>query len=200
MSAGECARRISFGYMELDDQIAPEDVPTEGAVEAWLRALRAGGIEIHPEETFAELINMSNGKFTFRSADAERLDRLMERAYEVCDPCAVALRIVMQSESAPARPSEAGLQPEVRVTEQGDRINSEMLRDFLKRVLASDAVADEVSNLLFEHVVAGRLHPSVVAETLPSYIHEILNAATREDWQAVADELIAEAREIDSEV
>ena len=53
-----------------------------------------------------------------------------------------------------------------------------------------DAVADAVNDLLFEHVVAGRHHPSVVAETLPSYIEEILNAARREDWQAVADELI----------
>ncbi len=75
-----------------------------------------------------------------------------------------------------------------------------LLRGFLKRALEDDAVADPVNDLLFEHVVAGRFHPSVVAETFPAYIDEILNAATREDWQAVADELIGEARKIDGEV
>ncbi|HET8956336.1 MAG TPA: hypothetical protein VFN18_11830 [Solirubrobacterales bacterium] len=96
----------------------------------------------------------------------------------------------------PARP------PAVRRrrTEQGNTIDVALLRGFLKRALEDDAVADPVNDLLFEHVVAGRFHPSVVAETLPSYIHEILSAASREDWQAVAAELIAEAREIDGEV
>jgi hypothetical protein len=89
---------------------------------------------------------------------------------------------------------------EERVTEQGNRIDVAMLRAFLKRTLGDDALADPVNELLFEHVVAGRYHPSVIAETLPSYIAEILNTATREDWQAVADELIAEAREVNGEV
>lgn len=192
-------------YMELDDQIAPADLSTESAVDAWFRALRARGIEIHPEETFAELIDTKTGKPTFRLEDAEQLDRRMGLAYEVCDPCGVALRILMEEEAAqsPGRsepPKEAAAKsPEVRVTEQGNRITVAMIRGFLKRVLADDAVADEVANLLFEHVVAGRLHPSVVAATLPGYINEILEAATREDWQAVADELIAEAREMDYE-
>lgn len=87
-----------------------------------------------------------------------------------------------------------------RRTELGNMIDEALIRGFLKRVLEDDAVAEPVNELLFEHVVAGRLHPSVVAETLPSFIHEILNTATREDWQAVADELIAEAREINGEV
>lgn len=96
--------------------------------------------------------------------------------------------------SAPTRPREE------RVTEQGNRIDVAALRGFLKRALEDDAVADPVNELLFEHVVAGRYHPSVVAESLPSYINEILGAATREDWQAVTDELIAEAREVDGGV
>jgi len=86
------------------------------------------------------------------------------------------------------------------VSEQGNRIDVALLRGFLKRALEDDAVADAVNELLFEHVVAGRYHPSVVAESLPSYIEEMLGVATREDWQAVADELIAEAREVDGEV
>lgn len=86
-----------------------------------------------------------------------------------------------------------------RRTEQGSVIDVVLIRGFLKRALEDDAVADPVNDLLFDHVVAGRFHPSVVVESLPGYINEILNTATREDWQAVADELIAEAREIDGE-
>lgn len=82
---------------------------------------------------------------------------------------------------------------------EGNRIDVALLRGFLKRALEDDAVADPVNELLFEHVVTGCFHPSVVAENLPVYITEILGAATREDWQAVADELIAEAREVDRE-
>ncbi|HMJ74022.1 MAG TPA: hypothetical protein VK471_11750 [Solirubrobacterales bacterium] len=87
-----------------------------------------------------------------------------------------------------------------RVTEQGNTIDVALIRGFLKRALEDDAVADSVNDLLFEHVVAGRFHPSVVAESLPSCINEILVTATGEDWQAVADELIAEAREVNGEV
>ncbi len=99
----------------------------------------------------------------------------------------------------PVAPAAARTRQE-RVTEQGNRIDVAVLRGFLKRALEDDAVADPVNELLFEHVVAGRYHRSVLAESLPSYITEILNTATREDWQAVADELIAEAREVDGEV
>lgn len=96
-------------------------------------------------------------------------------------------------------PPEPPVRPQ-RVTERGNRIDVAMLRGFLKRALEDDAVADAVNELLFEHVVAGRFHPSVIAENLPSYIQEILGAATPEDWQAVADQLISEAREVDGEV
>jgi hypothetical protein len=99
------------------------------------------------------------------------------------------------------RPTSAlPLVREERVSEQGNRIDVAVLRAFLKRTLGDDALADSVNEILFEHVVAGRYHPSVIAESLPSFITEILGAATREDWQAVADELIAEAREVNGEV
>jgi hypothetical protein len=99
----------------------------------------------------------------------------------------------------PPTPPSAGAR-EDRETEQGNRVDVAVLRGFLKRALEDDAVADPVNELLFEYVVVGHLHSSVVAETLPSSIAEILGAATREDWQAVADELIAEAREVEGEV
>jgi hypothetical protein len=49
-------------------------------------------------------------------------------------------------------------------------------------------------------VVAGRYNPSVVAESLPSFLNEIIASAGMRDWQAIADELITEAREVDGEV
>jgi hypothetical protein len=197
---------VTDQYMKLDDQIAPADLSTESAVDAWFRALGARGVEFHPEETFAELIDTGTGKPTFRLEDAEQLDRRMRLAYEVCDPCAVALRIVKedQREARPQRPAPSGeaaqKPPELKITEQGSKVEVATIRGFLKRTLGDDAVADIVNDLLFEHVVAGRFHPSVVAESLPGYINEILNTASREDWQAVADELIAEARELNGEV
>lgn len=98
------------------------------------------------------------------------------------------------------RPSTETAPRPHRVTEGGARIDVDLVRAFLKRTLEDDALTDPVNDLLFDHVVAGRFHPSVVAESLPGYINEILNAASREDWQAVADELIAEARELNGEV
>jgi hypothetical protein len=111
------------------------------------------------------------------------------------------LRVLGQRRRS-GRPSEPirSVGARQRRTGGGDTVDVALIRGFLKRALEDDAVADPVNELLFDHVVAGRFHPSVVAETLPSYIHEILNTATREDRQALADELIAEAREIDGEV
>lgn len=87
-----------------------------------------------------------------------------------------------------------------RTTEQGDTIDVGLLRGFLRRALADDAVADKVDELLFAHVVEGRYHPTVVAETLPGLLGEVMGAAQSEDWQAITIELIAEARDADGEV
>lgn len=92
---------------------------------------------------------------------------------------------------------EAPALSDVRLTEQGSIIDAALIRGFAKRALGDDAVADEVDELLFDHVVESRLHPSVVAATLPQFLNEILHAMTGEDWQMVADELIAEARAVD---
>lgn len=114
--------------------------------------------------------------------------------------CRMRLRRCRRERSRPRREATAQGALGHRVTEQGNTVDVVLLRGFLKRALEDDAVADAVNDLLFAHVVAGRFHLSVVAETLPSYIEELLGTARREDWQAVADELIAEARESDGEV
>jgi hypothetical protein len=89
---------------------------------------------------------------------------------------------------------------ETRTTAQGNTFEVAAIRAFLARLLADDLLADAVNDLLFEHVVAGRYHPSVVAESLRPFVDEVLNTTTVADWQAVADQLIAEAREINGEV
>jgi hypothetical protein len=88
------------------------------------------------------------------------------------------------------------IEPERR-TASGEGIDTALLRGFLKRALGDDALADDVNDLLFDHVVGGRCHPSVVAEELSRQIGEVVFAARHEDWQAVADDLIAEARELE---
>ncbi len=177
--------------MKLDAKIAPIDLSTETAVAEWFRALRARGINFHPEESFAELANGETGRPLFSAEDAERLDALMGIAYEVCDPCGVALRLVREPESDPAQaqPSPAEPRPEFRDSEY-------LIRAFLRSALGADAVADKVNNLIFDHVAGGICHRTVVAATLPGYINEILETATAADWQAVADDLIAEGHDL----
>jgi hypothetical protein len=73
----------------------------------------------------------------------------------------------------------------------------ELVRDFIVAALDHDAARDAVDELLFDHVVAGHLHSSVVAASLRPIVEEIIGAATPDDWQAITDELIADARELE---
>lgn len=66
------------------------------------------------------------------------------------------------------------------------------LREFALAALSHDAVDDAVTGLLFEHVVEGRYHPSVIAAELPRLLEEVLGAATLADWQALAGLLVSE--------
>jgi aspartate/glutamate racemase len=88
---------------------------------------------------------------------------------------------------------------ERRTTESGGTFDADLLRAFIAAALGHDAAQNAVNELIFEHVVTGRYHPSLVAELLRPIIDEILEAAAREDWQAVADRLIGEARELEAE-
>lgn len=86
-----------------------------------------------------------------------------------------------------------------RISEQGGTFDAGLVCDFIRAALSHDAAADAADELIFDHVVVGRFHSSLVAESLRPIIDEILEAATREDWQAVADRLIGEARELEAE-
>jgi hypothetical protein len=84
---------------------------------------------------------------------------------------------------------------ETRTSEQGDVFYVPAVRDFLLRALDHDIVVDHVHELLFEHVMESKYHPSVIAENLKPMINEVLGVATFEDWTWVAQALTADACE-----
>jgi hypothetical protein len=63
-------------------------------------------------------------------------------------------------------------------------------RRFLLTALSHDAVDDAVTELLFEHVVLGRHHWTVVADSLAPILSEVTNVADETDWAAVADHVL----------
>lgn len=84
---------------------------------------------------------------------------------------------------------------EKRISEQGTVFDVAIVRDFLQAALNHGAVIDEVVDLLFEHAIYSRFHPSVIAANLRPIITEVLDTATPEDWQYVTGKLTEEARE-----
>lgn len=89
---------------------------------------------------------------------------------------------------------------ETRTTERGDRISAELLREYLTWALGHDAVRDQADELVFDHLVGGRFHPAYRAASLEVLVTSTIEAATTEDWQAVFDALVSEAREVFSEL
>lgn len=85
--------------------------------------------------------------------------------------------------------------PETRTSERGNVFDSALLRDFIQHALDHAAVEQDVMTLLHGHVVGGRYHPSVVADSLRPLIDEILDTATAADWNRIALDLIADARQ-----
>ncbi|MFZ2112752.1 MAG: hypothetical protein WAU77_03345 [Solirubrobacteraceae bacterium] len=84
---------------------------------------------------------------------------------------------------------------EKRTSEQGNVFSVAIIREFLLAALSHDAVTDAVDAMLFEHVVEGRIHPSVITENLRPLITEVLDVATSEDWHNVCCKLIEDACE-----
>lgn len=80
----------------------------------------------------------------------------------------------------------------------GSRFDVGLMREFLATLLADPASADRIA----EATAGAGGHeapPSVIARGLRTAVAGILLAPSKEDWGAVADQLIAQAREIDSE-
>ncbi len=63
-------------------------------------------------------------------------------------------------------------------------------RRFLLTALAHDVVDEAVTELLFDHVVRGRYHWTVVSASLAPILSEAAMVADEADWVAVADHLL----------
>ncbi len=84
-----------------------------------------------------------------------------------------------------------------RISDRGECFDAELVREFIVAALGHDAAQDAVDEVIFDHVVAGLGNPAAVAASLRPIVDEILDVATREDWQVIADGLIADARELE---
>jgi hypothetical protein len=92
--------------------------------------------------------------------------------------------------------------------DRGPRVTSihdGSLRPLLLAALRQDAVDDAVTEMLFDHVVLGRYHWTVVANSLPLLLGEALDVALPSDWVAAGYHLLdsdgeAEDRGTDDDV
>lgn len=84
---------------------------------------------------------------------------------------------------------------QVRQIAVGDTIPVEVLRDFLLAALRHDAIADALVERMAFHARRGQLDAVGLAAVLPQLIGDVLHAARREDWLAIADAAIDAARD-----
>jgi hypothetical protein len=84
---------------------------------------------------------------------------------------------------------------ETRTSEQGNVFDASLVREFLLTALSRDPVSEAVDEMLFEHVVEGRFHTSVISASLKPLIEEVLAVASSEDWRYITDDLVRDARE-----
>ncbi|HXE94251.1 MAG TPA: hypothetical protein VN544_10660 [Gaiellaceae bacterium] len=81
----------------------------------------------------------------------------------------------------------------MRPTDRGP-IAAALVRDFIAKALAHEAVADEVAELLYTYLAHDDRDSEVLARPLRGMIVEIIDhAATDEDWHAVCAQLVANA-------
>lgn len=83
---------------------------------------------------------------------------------------------------------------DVRRGEDGGVIDVVLLRGFARAALNHQTAQDQSTISSSTHIVTGRYHPSVVAASRKRLRADLLDAMTVEDWQSVADQLIADTR------
>ena len=84
---------------------------------------------------------------------------------------------------------------DLRWIARDDSIPVATLRDFLVQALRHDAIADVLIERMVSRAEAGRLDAHSLSALLPGLIGDVLDAAANEDWLAIADALIEDARE-----
>jgi hypothetical protein len=83
----------------------------------------------------------------------------------------------------------------LRQIASGDTITPGVLRDFLLNALRHEAILDVLGELIAHHAAGDSLEASALSASLPTLITEILDAATVEDWEIVAERLIDAGRD-----
>ncbi|MGH2973580.1 MAG: hypothetical protein ACRDLL_01745 [Solirubrobacterales bacterium] len=76
-----------------------------------------------------------------------------------------------------------------------DAIPVGVLRDFLLQALRHDAIADVLIERMVSRAEAGQLNAKGLSALLPELIDDVLGVSSNEDWLAIADALIDDARE-----
>ncbi|MGC1852402.1 MAG: hypothetical protein WA687_08190 [Solirubrobacterales bacterium] len=96
-------------------------------------------------------------------------------------------------------PAEIGASGAGRAHEfDGTRFDVGLIREFLATVLADPASADRLAEAP-ARAGGPEASTSVIAEELRAAAAGVLRAASEEDWNAVTDQLISQAREIEGE-
>ncbi len=96
-------------------------------------------------------------------------------------------------------PAEIGASGAGRVHEfDGARFDVGLVRDFLATVLVDPVSADRIAEATAS-AGGSQAPPATIAKGLRSAAFGVLRAVSEEDWSAVTDQLIAQAREIDAE-
>jgi hypothetical protein len=84
---------------------------------------------------------------------------------------------------------------DLRWIARDDAIPIRTLRDLLLQALRHDAIADVLIERMVARAEAGRLDAHSLSVLLPELIGDVLDAAAKEDWLAIADALIEDTRE-----
>lgn len=84
---------------------------------------------------------------------------------------------------------------ETRRGEWDSRLLTMLVREFIRAALRQPAIADFVGEYIFDIATSGDEAPAGIGDGLRLAIYEALDAATSEDWEQVASDLLTYARE-----
>lgn len=84
----------------------------------------------------------------------------------------------------------------IRRISREDTIPISVLRDFLLQALRHDAIGDVLIERMASRAERGSLDVHGLSALLPELIDHVLDAASNEDWMAIADLLIDDMRDV----
>lgn len=82
-----------------------------------------------------------------------------------------------------------------RTSPQGTKFDTETLRDFIRSALRHEAVSDEITLQLQNHV-DGKITTDELTKSLRPILADAIRTATDHDWVVIADGVLSEAESI----